>query len=302
MPDDLVLAVDWAIDWSALWAGSLDGAQLIAAVMLVTFVVLYARGRWLLRGEPLGRESAGGSHSLPPFLSVAHAAGEGGGASHVAGDESVGPAIPAALRRLFRLADHAIEEGRSIHVSAGTGALGSPATADTLAGLVIVRDLARRAQAGGAPVIATSPDPMAHAVLRRIGDSKSIGTPGAPVGARFIGPDAAAYGVSAAGIVGRSSVGASVLLGAFGDEYLLLSQGGRASGVPGVAGTGSPSAAPFVALTGEATLLGEELYTAGPLLGGTPGQLATLLAQDGIRLFAIAVIVFAAIARTLGLL
>jgi len=77
---------------------------------------------------------------------------------------------------------------------------------------------------------------------------------------------------------------ANVLVGNFGDEYLLMGEAAARRGLAGhIGGTSNPNTLPFIYASAEETLLGEEIYAAGAYLQQRPSQLGSLLTQDTAR-------------------
>lgn len=260
--DVLSLVDQWKLDTVQPGTSDLDATHVAALLVLVAFVVFYLRGRYAI---------ARASYESEPL---------------------------PALDRLRRLTDEAIEEGRPIHISAGTGALGGPLTAETLAGLDLGRRLATRVAAGNVPTVGSSPDPTTYAALSATTSASNVGFPSPAV---FV-PDRGAYAMEVMGLASGTTLGASVLAGSFGDEYLLLAHAGQMARVPQIVGSGSVGALPVIAATADAPLLGEELFNAGPLLDQQEAHAASLLAQDGIRYFVVAIIAVLVLARTFGVL
>lgn len=262
--DVLSLVDRWKLDTVQPGTSHLDATHVAALLVLIAFAMFYFRGRYVLTRATYESER-----------------------------------FPA-LDRLRRLTDEAIEEGRPIHVSAGTGALGGPVTAETLAGLDLGRRLATKVAAGNVPTVGSSPDPTTYAALSAVTSTANAGA-SVPAPDVFV-PDRGAYAMEVMGLVSGTTLGASVLAGSFGDEYLLLAHAGQTARVPQIVGSGSAGALPVVAATAEAPLLGEELFNAGPLLDQQEAHVASLLAQDGIRYFVVATMALLVLARTFGVL
>jgi hypothetical protein len=107
-----------------------------------------------------------------------------------------------------------------------------------------------------------------------------------------------AYAASVMGTLGSARVGVNVMVGAFGDEYLLLGEAGVRRGVEQFGGAADPAVLPFVVATADEPLLGEDIYAAGAYLGGKPWHLGSLWAQDLVRWLIVLVILAAVAANT----
>lgn len=134
----------------------------------------------------------------------------------------------------------------------------------------------------------------------------------APVVATDLGailPALPAFGQAAASAAYASGVMSSlrrtrplvtVMIGWFGDEYLLMGETAAQQNIIQVSGTTNPAVLPFMlATSAEGTLLGEEIFAAGAYLQERPSHIASLLAQDWARLLIVAIIVLGALGAAL---
>ena len=209
-----------------------------------------------------------------------------------------------AYDRIKQAVTDAAETGQTLHFSAGTGTIGSAATADTLAGVNAVGALAERAAAAGVSTVVTTSSALVLPVLQnktedayqRAGAAREYD----PSQVRFAGEDPFAYAVSVADIFGRD-VGASFVLGSLGDEILLIGERGRMAGVPQVIGTVNSPALPYAVFTANHVAAGEEIYAAGAYLSGRRALVASLVAQDWLRLLVVAAIIVGVVIKTAGL-
>jgi hypothetical protein len=197
----------------------------------------------------------------------------------------------------------AIETGRSVHVSLGLGGITSDATSDSLAGLEALEYLADQSAAAGVPPIVSVADPtllpLAQDVIRRPygPDSEEAGRAIRQV--RWMAPEPAAYAAGVMGILGIEAVDANVMIGAFGDEYLLMGEAAHRKQVTQVGGASDPDVLPFVYATADQTLIGEEMYAAGAYLKRKPWHIGSLLAQDFMRWVILLVVIVLVIIESL---
>ena len=216
---------------------------------------------------------------------------------------------PIALRRIPAYDDlnlamgKAAESGQPMHVSLGTGGIGNATTAESMAGLMLLDQLAQKAAMYDAQPIVTTADPtlmlaaqdrMRLAYARR-GFAK--GYDASKV--RLIAPDRTAYAAGVIDLLDNEPLSGNVMLGAFGDEYLLLGEASAQRGLTQVAGAADPQVAAFVLATADKPLLGEEIFTAGAYLGRQPVHIGSLLAQDWVRLLVIIIIVAGVVVKSL---
>lgn len=216
--------------------------------------------------------------------------------------------IPAydALKRLLA---RAAEAGQSVHISIGTAGVGQAATADTTAGLYLLEYLADRAAVSGIPPIVTVSDPaalpLAQDQLRRAYQRQGYPDEYDPRQVRLVAPglngSAVAYAAGVMDILSHERVMANVMVGAFGDEFMLMGETGAQKNLLQAGGTSDPRVLPFVYATISHPLLGEEIYAAGAYLSAKRAHIGSLLAQDAVRALLVAVILLIVLAKTLGI-
>jgi hypothetical protein len=213
------------------------------------------------------------------------------------------PAIES-LRSFLR---RAAEMGEAVHLSPGTGGLhlrGS--AAETLAGLDAVNAVAKEALSLGVPVWVTTNDALVSLVAtqslaHRLEESGQLSGTEAQC-ALLAQQDPLAYAAGVLEVLGRERFQGNVLIGAFGEEFLLMGQVGATETAYQVVGAARPAAASFAPLLTPEFLLGEEIYAAGTYLDRTPPRVVSLLAQDGIRMLVIVLIIVGVVLATFGVL
>jgi hypothetical protein len=210
----------------------------------------------------------------------------------------------ASYDALTKYVGQAIETGRSVHVSMGTGGIGAELTAEALAGLTVLEHIATQAALSGLEPIVTVSDPsllpVAQDVLRnsyaRHGNLEEYD----PTYVRFISPDNVAYAAGVMDILEHAEVAANIMVGSFGDEFLLMGEIGARREIGQVGGTTSPQILPFVHASTNHILIGEEIFAAGAYLLNKTSHIASLAAQDWLRTAIIITIVIGVLARTLA--
>lgn len=191
------------------------------------------------------------------------------------------------MEGLPELVGRSAETGQSLHVSAGVAGLSGRMTADTWAGLTLLSQLADEAAACDTPLIVTVADatvlPLAQDIVRRayVRNGNPEGYESTQV--RLIAPNPMAYASGVAGILERESLTANVMVGQFGDEYLLMGETGARLGIRQIVGTADPRTLPFVYASADETLIGEEIFAGGAYTAGKPIQIASLLTEDWLR-------------------
>ena len=219
----------------------------------------------------------------------------------------------AALRGLFA---RAVETGQPVHLSLGTTGVGDQFTADTVAALNVLEYLAERGAVSAAPPLVTLAHPtalpVAQDVLRRVYRQSGVAEEYDPTRARLLAPDplcfstprpdAFPYAVGAMRLLTQQKLVANVMIGRFGDEFLLMGEAGAQHGLTQIGGTSAPEVLPFVSATMTHALIGEEIYAGGAYLLNKTTHLGSLFAQDIMRGILVAGVIGIVLLRTLGLL
>jgi len=231
-----------------------------------------------------------------------------------------------AYTALKGLLARAAEAGQPVHLSLGIAGIGDQATADTTAGLNVLEYLAERAAISANPPLVTIANatalPVAQDLLRRAYRRQGYSEEYDPGRVRFVAPsdptlgssavpspsvyanspqDAFAYAAGTMQLLSKQKVTANVMLGQFGDEFLLLGETGARRDLTQIGGTSVVSVLPFVYATMSHPLIGEDIYAGGAYLSDKPAHLSSLLAQDILRWVLVAGMGVAIVLRTLGL-
>ena len=226
------------------------------------------------------------------FLTSRVKAGRTGSLRHIPGLET----LPGSVGR-------SAETGQPLHVSVGVEGVGGLATAETWAGLTLLTQLADEAASCDTPLIVTVADPtvlpVAQDILRRAYVRQGNPDGYDPTQVRFIAPVPMAYAAGVAGILEREPLTGNVMVGSFGDEYLLMGEAGVERQLRQVVGTTNPSTLPFVYASADETLIGEEVFATGAYTRKLPIQIGSLLTEDWARWLVIAAILIAAIWKIL---
>ncbi len=216
----------------------------------------------------------------------------------------------AAYEALKNLLARASEAGKPVHISIGVAGAGTKATVDTMAGLYALEFLADRAAVSAIPPVVTVSDPTALPVaqdqLRRAYLRQGYPEEYDQRQVRMIAPvvngENIAYGAGVMDVLAHERVMANVMIGAFGDEFLLMSETGAQQELLQVGGTSTTEVLPFVYTTISHPLIGEDIYAAGAYLGAKRSHIASLLAQDMVRGILVILVLLLILIRTLGLI
>jgi hypothetical protein len=182
----------------------------------------------------------------------------------------------------------AIESGRDLHVSIGTGGISGDDTATTLAGLALAESLANEATASGIAPIVTTSDPMSallaeDAVRRpyvRQGNLSEF-----PRGAaRLTALNPTQYAAATMDTLNHEPVLTNIMSGVFGAEAGLIDQAAHNNDLPQLFGAADPRALAVMTTSTDNVLMGEEMYAAKAYLRVQTPQLASLRAADIVRI------------------
>jgi hypothetical protein len=209
-----------------------------------------------------------------------------------------------AFRGLRDELERAAESGASLHIALGSGGLDGEDAVASLAGLQMVEALADAAVSYNVPPIITVGHPtllpLAQDALRRAYERQELSELYNPAQVRFVAPSPVAYAAGAAYVVAAEGVTASVTAGAFGSEVSLITAAGARRDLPQAAAAAAPYALGALYPATDRLAVGEELYAIGAHMTGKRRYLASLVAQDILRVILALVIVVTAVAAFLG--
>ena len=207
----------------------------------------------------------------------------------------------AGFQRLGELVAQSAETGRPLHVSVGVAGVGGAATAETWAGFALLGQLADDAAAHGIPLLVTVSDatalPIAQDIVCRAYSRHGGADRACANQVRLIAPLPSAYAAGAMGLLMREPLAGNIMVGSFGDEYLLIGDAGVRRGHYQVVGATDPQTLALMRVSADDTLVGEEIFAGGAYAPGRPIQIASLLAEDWLRWLLVAGILVAAIWR-----
>jgi hypothetical protein len=99
------------------------------------------------------------------------------------------------------------------------------------------------------------------------------------------------YAAATIHVIRSEDVSTNLLVGTFGSEVALITSAGSGKRVLTLAGTDNLPAQAILYATADEQLIGEELYAGGAYVGAGPMHIASLHAQDVIRLLLIVIII-----------
>ena len=182
----------------------------------------------------------------------------------------------------------AIESGRELHISIGTGGISGEDVTTTLAGLQIVEYLADEAAASGVSPVITTDDAtallLAEDTLRRPyirqGDLSNY----PPLSARLPALSPTPYAAATMDYLAREHALVNIMSGSFGPEIGLIEHEAAKQDLLKISAAADPRALAVLSTTSDHLLVGEEMFAAKAYLQARPAQLASLRAQDIVRI------------------
>ncbi len=175
----------------------------------------------------------------------------------------------------------ATEMGRPMLFVSGLSGISDIAT---IAAMLILGHIARRAAAYETPIIVPCNDPLVMTAEREIVHQAYIeaGKPDAyePQNIYYITDSQFGYTSAVDGIMVREKPAANFFMGYFYAEALILAETGNMTGAIQIAGTDADTQLPFFITACDYTLMGEELYAASAYLSRSPLLMAQLKGQD----------------------
>jgi hypothetical protein len=226
----------------------------------------------------------------------------------LAARKGAAPAIFRNIEAFQSLPDtvgHAVETGRRLHISLGSGSIGGQDTAAALAGLTVLDQISAVAVVSDKPPVVTTADGtaalLAQDVLRQVYARQNALPRYDPTSARVAGLSADSFGAALTSLVKDESVGGTILIGSVGPEAVLFAEAGQRANITTLAGSDDPATQALLFASADYPLIGEDLFAGGAYIGRHPAHVASLRAQDVLRIVIGVVILIGFIAKTLSL-
>jgi hypothetical protein len=224
---------------------------------------------------------------------------------------SIGRRWPVSFRALPGLdalgeaIERAVENGKRVHLSLGTGSVTGSDSAPALAGLALLSKIAATTSMSDKPVVATAGDGamalLAQDTLRTAYDDAGARGRYLPISGRLLGPSPFSYVATIPTMLDTEDVSVHLLAGSFGVEGGLAADFGERQESLVLAGTDDVQSQALLYATAGNPLIGEEVFATGAYLEVGNLHEASLRAQDIIRFIVIAAIVGGTVLRTLGI-
>jgi hypothetical protein len=217
------------------------------------------------------------------------------------------PVVLRPLRGFDELStaiERAVEAGERVHLSLGTGSVIGSDCAPALAGLAMLSRIATATTMSDKPVVVTAGDGamalLAQDTLRAAYERARASERYQPTSGRMLGPTPFSYIASLPILIETEDVSVHLLAGSYGVEGALAADFGERRQAFVLAGTDDAQSQALLYVTAEYPLIGEEVFAGGAYLKVGPFHLASLRAQDMVRMLIVALILIGTILSTLG--
>jgi hypothetical protein len=176
----------------------------------------------------------------------------------------------------------------------------------TLAGLSLLKRVARKAGEYEAEVIVPNFDPIVMVTAKEV-CREGYFEAGRPdlykdSNVYFLTQDQFGYAAGVDGIMLREKPGAVFLQGYFYAESLILAETGHSIGAIQISGTTAVTQLPFFIAATDYTLIGEEMLAASAYLSKDPLSLSTVVGEDLAKAFLILLVVAGAVLGTVAVM
>lgn len=169
----------------------------------------------------------------------------------------------------------------------------------TIASLNILANVAQITARYDCPLVFPTHDPVIQSVAQEVVKESyaRAGFPDRfdPDSIRYVSSSQFGYAAAVDGLISRLKPASVFLLGTFEAESLILAETGNTVGAIQIAGTDSTIQLSFFIVACDYTLIGEELFAASGYLSGDPSILASVRAQDILKVIIAALLIVAAI-------
>jgi len=210
----------------------------------------------------------------------------------------------AGLAAIDEAVGRATEMGRPIHFSPGVGGIVDEEAGQVLAGLQFLSYLAEQAGRYNVQLIATMRNPVVYTMAEEIAKEgfARAGVPDAytPETVRFISDAQMAYAAGVLGIFKREKPAANVMIGAWYAETMMLAEAASNAGAISIGGTARLFQIPYLVITCDYVLIGEEIYAGGAYLAKERVQLGSLMGQDWCKVICAVILAVGLITVTFG--
>ena len=212
----------------------------------------------------------------------------------------------APLHQLLKSLSLALESGKGVHLSSGSGGISGIRGASGLTGLIMLSRIVLMSAKNDRPPQSTSGDGILTALAQ---DTLYQGYTAAgsqrnfdPSQGQVTGITPFSYAAGAMLAAADHPLEANLLAGHFGSEAALIAEAADRSAQLTISGSDSLTAQATLLAAADETLIGEELFAGGAYLQANPAHQASLAAQDALRWLIILLILAGVTLKLLGVL
>jgi hypothetical protein len=211
------------------------------------------------------------------------------------------PAVDALDEGLGR----AVEMGKTVMFTHGTGTLESSESAGSLAAIAVLPYIAKRCAELDLQLYLPTGSHTAYNVLLEIlrESCLTVGKPELfnPNNVIYLSSESRAYSAGVMSTLMTRNVGAAIMLGSYHHAGLMLVETANRVGAISVGGTDSTSQIPWFVAGCDYSLIGEEIYALGAYISKEPISHGAIVGQDMIKMLIIIILVFGVLLTQLGL-
>lgn len=218
------------------------------------------------------------------------------------------PAVFREIEAFHSLPDtvgQAVETGRRLHISLGSGSIGGPDTAAALAGLTVLDQVSAVATVSDKPPVVTTADGaavlLARDTLKQVYTRQNALQRYDPASARVAGLSPLAFSAALSTMIKDEEVAGTILVGSVGPEAVLFTEAGARAKITTLAGSDDPAAQAMLFAASDHPLIGEDLFAGGGYIGRVAAHVASLHTQDIFRVLIGLAILGGAVLATLGI-
>ncbi len=203
----------------------------------------------------------------------------------------------AGLNAVEEAIGRATEMARPILFTPGWG--GDIQRPTTIASMNILSNVAQTTATYDCPLVYPTHDPVIMSVAQEV-VAESYARAGYPDrfqkdNIRYVSSSQFGYAAAVDGMISRLNPASIFLLGTFEAESLILAETGNTVGAIQIAGTDSTIQLSFFIVACDYTLIGEELFAASGYLSGDPSILASVRAQDILKVIIAVLLILASV-------
>ena len=210
----------------------------------------------------------------------------------------------AGLDAIEEAVGRATETGKPVFYTTGTADITGSYAACIFAGLEILGHTSRLVARNNANMIVEISLPNVYPLALQTVEEGYLSAGKReyfnPESIQFLSPTQFAYASGCMGIIQREKAAATLMLGHFMAEAVLLAEASSQVGAISIAGMTSMAQLPFLIAACDYTLIGDELLVAGAYLARDPVKMGSIAGQDWAKLLGFVLIAAGAVMVTAG--